>query len=163
MSIGSGIPPREALPSRVERQLDNQGSSGPTGDVQEWISLKSFILWWTGVDSGAAHVLASVFALVAVAAVIRRPLWSWLSWFAVLILEIINEAATGLADGVLEEWELVGSLRDVPLVMAMPTLLLLICRLAPQMVAPESPATELSPAVDQPRDTIIDADYEELS
>lgn len=131
--------------------------------MQEWISLKSFILAWTGVDSGAAHVLASVFALVAVAAIIGRPLWSWSSWFAVLVLEVINEAATGIADGVLEEWELVGSLQDVPLVMTMPTLLLLICRLAPQMVAPESPAVALSPAVDQPREDIADADYEELS
>lgn len=130
--------------------------------MQDWIFLKSAIQAGVGVDSGAAHVLASVVALIAVAALLRRPLWSWLSWSAVLVLELLNEAATGFADNVLEDWEIAGSLRDIPLVMAMPTILLLICRLTPRLVAPPPPPIRAMRSGNRRSDDIIDADFEEL-
>jgi hypothetical protein len=134
----------------------------PVPGVPEWVSIKGSILAWAGIDSGAAHILASVLALLALAALLRRPFWSWLPWFAILILELLNEALTGLADGMIEDWELAGSLRDLLLVMAMPTILLLICRLAPGLVAPAPPSLKVSSPTVRSRDEIIDAEFEEL-
>ena len=135
----------------------------PIGLVQEWISIKSAIQSWAGIDSGAAHILASLFVLIGFAALLRRPLWSFIPWFAVLCLELANEAATRLADGTIEEWELAGSLRDVMLVMAVPTILLLLCRLAPRLVAPPPPPLRATRAPSRRGDTIIDAEFEELA
>lgn len=132
------------------------------GTVQQWISVKAVLQSWSGISNDALHVLLSVPALILLAALLRRPLWSLLPWAALLLLEILNEVATGLADGVIEDWEIRGSLRDVPLVMAVPTMLLLACRLAPKLVAPKKPAVDLVPIRYRERVEIIDAEFEEI-
>ena len=129
--------------------------------MQEWITIKSAIVGSLGLDSGAAHVLASFVALVALAILFRRPLSSLLPWLGVLVLELANEAATGFADGALEDWELASSIRDVPLVMALPTLVLLSHRFAPQLAGRTYPKLEPIPQ-EKRRDEVIDAEFEEV-
>jgi hypothetical protein len=84
------------------------------------------------------------------------------------MLQVLNEAATGFADRALEDWELRGSLGDVLLVMAMPTLILASCRIAPKLVTPQAPAFphrlqdfRLAPPSRSPEE-IVDAEFEEL-
>ena len=75
--------------------------SGYAGD---WNSLKDSVVELLGVERDAAHILASVAILIAVATAARKPLWSWWPWVAVLTLEILNEAASAYSDGLVEHW-----------------------------------------------------------
>ena len=133
--------------------------------MQDWIGLKEAFVTWSGVDRGALQVLGSLLLHVAAAAVLRRPLSSVFPWVAVLLLAVGYEAIGGYADGELHDWELNGSIRDAGLMMALPTLLLLICRFAPRLVhAPprERPPPLLLPYSAPAAEGIIDAEYEEI-
>lgn len=129
--------------------------------MQEWISIKSAIVETAGLDSGAAHVLASFLALVALALLLRRPLSSFVPYMGVLVLELVNEAATGFADGVFEDWELASSIQDVWLVMALPSLVLIAHRVAPQLAGRSYPTLEKVPP-QKNADEIVDAEFEEV-
>ena len=141
--------------------LDTRYLLPPSLPVQKWVSIKSSVVEFAGLDSGAAHVLASFVALVVLALLLRKPLSSFLPFVGVLLLEIANEAATGFADGELEEWELAGSMQDVPLVMALPLLVLLTLRVAPQLGGRCYAKLQPMP-LQKNRDEIIDAEFEEL-
>lgn len=138
--------------------------SAPASD---WIALKAAILGFVDLDRDAGHVVASVVALVVLAFALRRQIWSWLPWSSLLLLELLNEVASASADGILEEWELRGSLGDVLLVMALPTLLLAACRMVPGIVT--SRTTILKPVPELPQSPrrrgadIVDAEFEEVS
>ncbi len=131
--------------------------------MQHWVALKSMLQSWSGISNDALHVLLSVPILILLAFALRRPLWSWASWAALLILELANEALTGLADGMLEDWEIAGSARDVPLVMAVPTMLLVAGRLFPRLLSGRKAPVEATPIWYRQRTEIIDAEYEEVS
>ncbi len=131
--------------------------------MQQWIALKSMLQTWSGISNDALHVLLSVPILILLSLVLRRPLWSWASWSALLILELANEASTGFADGVIEDWEIAGSARDVPLVMAVPTMLLVAARLFPRLLSGRKAPVQATPIWYRQRTEIIDAEYEEIS
>ena len=130
--------------------------------MQEWISIKAYFQSLIGISNDALHVLLSVPALIILALLMRRPIWSWTSWAALLALEMANELVTGFADGRMEDWEAAGSIRDVPLVMAVPTMLL-ACRLVPLLYKPRPVAADAVPIWHRRRTEIIDAEYEEIS
>ena len=131
--------------------------------MQQWIALKAMVQSWSGISNDALHVLASVPLLVLIALLLGRPIWSLLCWAVLLVMELTNEAVTGFADGRLESWEMAGSARDVPLVMAVPTILLLAARLFPQLLAARKAPIEAAPIWYQQRREIIDAEFEEVS
>ena len=132
--------------------------------MEEWIGLKEAWVTWSGVDRGALQVIASLLALIAIAAVIRRPLSSVLPWFLLVILAIGYEAIGTYSDGLLEAWEIEGSIRDVALVAVTPTLLLFLCRFTPGLLHRQRPAPPkaLLPYTPVARDSIIDAEFEEI-
>ena len=132
--------------------------------MEEWIGLKEAWVTWSGVDRGALQVIASLIALIVIAAVIRRPLSSVLPWFLVVILAVGYEAIGGYSDGRLEDWEFAGSIRDLPLVMALPTLLLALPRFSPRLFEAPGRTVPRSMEPDTPpaRDVILDAEFEEI-
>lgn len=81
--------------------------------MAEWIVLKDWLVDWFGLDRDAIHVLAGVAILFAAAALLRRPIASPWPWLCVLLIELANEAVSGLADGVLQDWEIAGSRHDL--------------------------------------------------
>ncbi len=133
----------------------------------EWSTFKADVLAAAAIDRGAAHVLLSVVALVALALVMRRPLWSWIPWAGVLVLQLLNEAISGYADRVLEPWELRGSIADVLLVMALPSFLVAACRFAPSLLRPRPIPIQGEVVGPDPRsetraEQIEDAEFEEV-
>lgn len=132
--------------------------------MNEWIALKSQIVAGVGLDRDALHILAGLIGLFAVAALTRRPIAGPLPWLALLVVELLNEAISGLADGRIEGWEIAGSRHDLWVVMAAPTALMLIARYAPSwLIGPaaiQRRALLLEFGSDRPEP--VDADYEEF-
>ncbi len=97
----------------------------------DWYQLKMVALEATGVSRDALHVMVGVGGQVLAALVLRRTLASPLPWLAVLIAELANE----WFDLTYEVWRdrpmWPGSVKDVWVTMLVPTLLLLLVRLAP--------------------------------
>ena len=137
--------------------------------MQQWIDHKEALVTWAAVDRGALQVIASVLAVAMLALLLRRPLSSVLPWLLVLVLALGYEAAGGYADGLLQDWEIAGSIRDLALVMAVPTLLLLLCRFLPGLFhrpgrsAQRPPSPFLLPYTARAEEErIIDAEWEEI-
>lgn len=100
----------------------------------DWYQVKLFIEHGSGVSMDALHVVIGVFAQLLVAAVCRTSVSRWLPWLAVLAIEVLNEAN----DFRVETWPDWGmqwgeGIKDVALTMALPTLLLLVARLKPEL------------------------------
>jgi len=133
--------------------------------VDDLLTRKQALISWLSIDSGALHVLAAMLVLFAAAALWRRTIFSWPAWSTVLAVELLNEAATGYGDGVLESWELAGSIEQVALGMTLPTLLLVMRRAAPRLFLRDlSRPRALSPHMDAPAAApeILDAEFEDL-
>ena len=134
--------------------------------MQHWVDFKDLIVGSSGFDRGSLHVLASVPLQVVCALLLRRPITSFWPWLLVLALAVVNEAASGYADGRLEDWEIPGSLRDLLLVMALPTFLAIALRLRPLSPAgrrpPPSRTLPMLPVSASPREIIVDAEFEEI-
>ena len=134
--------------------------------MQHWVDFKDLIAGTSGFDRGSLHVLASVPLHVVCALLLRRPLTSLWPWLLVLAIAGGNEAASGYADGRLEDWEIPGSLRDLLLVMALPTFLAIALRLRLLSPAgrrpPPSRTLPMLPVSTSPREIIVDAEFEEI-
>ena len=89
-----------------------------------WQVAKVWVGETTGLPDSTLHVLAGMFILLAAAAILRRLLWDWRPWLAVLLLEFANEVHDMLNPATGED-RLGASLHDFWLTMACPTLLLL--------------------------------------
>ncbi|BBC73973.1 conserved hypothetical protein [Altererythrobacter sp. B11] len=102
-----------------------------------WGHYKTLIEHSIGFSHDALHVLVGPCIQVATAAILRTSLRSPLPWFAVLILELANEAH----DLRVERWpswqmQWGESAKDLLLTLALPTLLFVIARVAPGILAP---------------------------
>jgi hypothetical protein len=134
--------------------------------MQQWIAIKNEIAVWLALDRDALHLLAGLGLHFLAAILLRRPLSNPLLWLAVLLVEIGNEAASGYADGLLEDWEIAGSLHDLWVVMVVPTLLLVLTRFLPVMFnRPKTRiVTSALPMLDRaaPRREIEDAEFSDI-
>ncbi|HVL79385.1 MAG TPA: hypothetical protein VM346_08885 [Sphingomicrobium sp.] len=88
------------------------------------------------------HVIAGVILLIFFAILLRRSLASWLPWFAVLLVAVVNE----LLDLSIEAWpnrsEQFGeSAKDVLLTIFLPTVLVLTARFLPDVMAARDAST----------------------
>lgn len=90
------------------------------------------------VAKDALHVYGAFAIQIAAAALLRRPLSSWIPWYIVLALEITNEALDILLgeEAHVQPWQLEGARHDLVNTMVLPTALLLLCRYAPALFRP---------------------------
>jgi len=97
----------------------------------EWTDFKDAAAH-TVVAKDALHIYAAFTVQVLAAAVLRRPLSSWLPWACVLVAELLNESLDIYYGGELsvQAWQLLGARHDILNTMALPTALLLLCRYA---------------------------------
>jgi hypothetical protein len=101
----------------------------------DWYSIKLAVVDQTDLSRDALHIFFGLAGQVLVALVIRRSLAHPVPWLAVLVFEVANEAY----DLAREEWTdremWPGTLRDLLVTMAVPTILLLLTRYAPSLFA----------------------------
>lgn len=102
----------------------------------DWYALKLLAEHATGWPMDTLHVIGGVIAQVLVAAILRTSLADRRPWLAVLLLELANEAY----DLWVERWpslamQLGEGLRDLVGTLLLPTLLLLIARRRPRLLA----------------------------
>ena len=104
----------------------------------DWLSLKHES-WRLLLEKDALHIYAALLIQVVTAKLSRRSLGHWLPWFAVLGLEMINEwmdLLRGL-EPELRPWQVVSAVHDIVNTMILPTVLLVLCRKAPDLLAYE--------------------------
>lgn len=103
----------------------------------DWYSIKALMIEQTDLSRDALHIFAGVGGQLLVALLIRRGLGHPLPWLVVLVAELVNEyfdLNEGDVWGERPMWP--GSVRDLLVTMAIPTLLLLLARYAPGLFTP---------------------------
>lgn len=108
-----------------------------TGGMLSWYEAKMFIEHASVISSDALHVLVGTVVWLVSAIAWRKPISSWLPWLVLLLLLVFNEGV----DLWVEHWpdpamQYGESAKDVLLTMALPSLLLTLSRVRPQLFAP---------------------------
>jgi len=112
----------------------------------DWHQVKQWAEAASGLDMDALHVHAGVALQILFALILRRPLSSPWPWLAVAATEAANEIydyryevwpdrSVQLAEGIKDGWN----------TMVIPTLLLLLCRYAPGLMAGRRAASGADP------------------
>ena len=99
-----------------------------------WYQVKLLIEHASGISMDALHVLVGVGLQLAFAVLFRTPIKGWRPWLFVLALLLLNEAS----DLWVEQWPQPGmqygeGVKDVGLTMILPTLLMILARLYPNI------------------------------
>ncbi|MEA3064633.1 MAG: hypothetical protein QOJ27_1079 [Sphingomonadales bacterium] len=115
----------------------------------DWQGIKEAIALWTGLERDALHIYAALLVQAGSAFILRRSLASPWPWTCVLALAIGNEILDTFADRLVEAWEIDASLHDLWNTMLLPSLLLLLARFSPDLVAP--PRAAAPPRAEQDR------------
>lgn len=102
--------------------------------MSSWHQGKLFVEHGIAISHDTLHLLAGVVLWLAIALIVRRPVTSWRPWLWLLALIGWNETA----DLWIERWPDPGAqygegAKDVLLTMALPTLLLIVARLRPDL------------------------------
>jgi hypothetical protein len=105
----------------------------------DWEQIKETIAVWTDLERDALHIYAALLAQIGFALLLRRTFADWRPWLCVLALALGNELLDMFGDGKAEAWESASGLHDLWNTMLLPTLLLLLARFAPGLVAPARP------------------------
>ena len=97
-----------------------------------WYQFKMFVEHASGISMDALHMLVGFALFLLAVRLLKRPLGSFLPWFALLLIELANEAY----DFSVELWpnfasQLGESAKDILLTMALPSLVLAIARWRP--------------------------------
>jgi hypothetical protein len=129
--------------------------------MRDWILFEQAVVGWTGLHPDALILLASLGTSLLVALVIRRPLATPAPWLLVLLVGAGHEAAVILADGEFNWPELAPSARDLLLFMAVPSLLALVGRFRPQLIAVSPDRRILVPTVWEKKAPVVHAAYRE--
>lgn len=107
-----------------------------SGAMMSWYEAKIFVERAVFFTSDALHVIVGVMVWLLFALLLRRPVSSWRPWLCLLAVLLCNEAV----DLWVEQWPDPGmqygeSAKDLLLTMALPTLLLVLTRVRPQLFA----------------------------
>ena len=111
----------------------------------DWQQIKDAIAAWTGLERDALHIYAALIVQVGSALLWRRSLAHWGPWLCVLLLAAGNELLDTFGDRLVEAWEIEASLHDLWNTMLLPSLLLLLARFAPNVMARARPRETASP------------------
>ena len=100
----------------------------------DWLSLKDEAARLV-FEKDALHIYAALIIQIAVAKLSRRSLGHLLPWLSVLGLELANEMIDIWRGGEaqLMPWQVVSGMHDIINTMVLPTVLLLLCRRAPEV------------------------------
>ena len=113
----------------------------------DWVQFKFYLSEVSGLSQDALHVYAAVAVQFAAALTLRRPISHPLPWLCLVAILAANEAVDLFGSGGrIEQWQVLGGMKDVWNTLALPTFLLLLARYAPSLMtnrvyreAPASP------------------------
>jgi hypothetical protein len=103
----------------------------------DFVEFKLSLEQVAGLSQDALHIYAALVIQIVVAAVSRRGVGHAMPWLCVLAAELANEWMELRAYRVVTQVELLASLHDVWNTMLLPTLLLILARVAPWLLNPE--------------------------
>jgi hypothetical protein len=100
----------------------------------DWLWVKDLISH-LGVAKDALHIYFAVLIQILAAAGLRRPLSNWMPWAVVLLAAMLNEVMDLQFEDEpqVQEWQRVGARHDILNTMILPSVLLILCRFAPQL------------------------------
>lgn len=106
----------------------------------DWLTLKSQLVEVTRLDKDALHIYAALLLQLGAAVLSRRTLAHWLPWIVVLAAELANE----WYDVNAEIWperdlQFARAAHDVVNTMLLPTLLMVLARVRPQLFGARGP------------------------
>jgi len=109
----------------------------PESALMTWFQAKMFLEHSISVDPDALHVIAGAIIFLVCARLFRCSIASWRVWAALLCLNFFNE----FVDLWAERWpdparQYGQGMKDLILTMTVPTLLVLVARFAPTLLAP---------------------------
>ena len=104
-----------------------------------WFEAKMFLEHSVSVSPDALHVIAGAIIFLVCARLFRCSISSWRVWGALLFLNFFNE----FVDLWAERWpdparQYGQGMKDLVLTMSVPTILVLVARFAPTLLAPTS-------------------------
>lgn len=98
----------------------------------DWATIKTAITVDTGLSRDALHILTGAGLYFLIVALLPRRVTPWVAWFVILAAGLANEWADYLYETWPGQWK--ESLKDMITTLALPTLLLLIGRFAPNLL-----------------------------
>jgi hypothetical protein len=106
----------------------------------DWMGLKG-LASDLGLAKDALHVYAAVAIQIAAALLFRRSLANWLPWFAVLLVEVLNEGGDMWfgEEAHIQQWQIDGAKHDLLNTMVLPTVLLVLARYVPSLFTARPP------------------------
>lgn len=123
----------------------------------DWLQFKNYLSEVTDLSQDALHVYVAVLIQLASALVLRKSLAHPLPWLCLLGSLLLNEAVDLQATGrPIEEWQVLGGVRDLWNTMVLPTALMLLARFAPGLMTGRvsaAPAGAEAPSQNPPEDT----------
>jgi len=93
--------------------------------VAAYEQAKSQFATWIGLSQPELHIHLGMLAFLVTAVVLRKPLRSPIPFFAVVIVELLNETADRLHTG---SWRWPDTIRDVLFTLMWPLAILLLAR-----------------------------------
>lgn len=118
----------------------------------DWVQFKDYLSELTELSQDALHIYAAVLIQAGSAPLLRRSLAHPLPWLCLIAVLVINEAIDLAEPGKpIEEWQVIGGLRDVWNTLLLPTALMLLARFAPALMTGRAAAagTAGPPAIAQ--------------
>jgi hypothetical protein len=107
----------------------------------DWVQFKDYLSQVTDLSQDALHIYAAVLVQFAAALLLRRSLAHPLPWLCLLAVLVVNEAVDLREPGKpIEEWQVLGGLRDVWNTLLLPTALMLLARFAPRLMTDRAAA-----------------------
>lgn len=101
----------------------------------DWVQFKDYLSQVTGLGEDALHIYAAVLIQLAAALLLRRPFAHPLPWLCLVAVLAVNEAIDLAEPGEpIEEWQVLGGLRDLWNTLLLPTALMLLARFAPAVM-----------------------------
>ena len=115
----------------------------PESALMTWFETKMFLEHTISIDPDAMHVIAGAVIFLVCARLFRCSISSWRVWAALLCLNFFNE----FVDLWAERWpdparQYGQGMKDLLLTMTVPTILALVARFSPKLLAPADPRKE---------------------
>ena len=101
----------------------------------DWVQFKDYLSQVSALSEDALHIYVAVLIQLAAAWLLRRSLADPLPWLCLVALLAVNEAIDLTEPGKpIEEWQVLGGLRDLWNTLLLPTALMLLARFAPAVM-----------------------------
>lgn len=101
----------------------------------DWVQFKDYLSQISGLSEDALHVYVAVLIQLAAVLLLRRSFAHPLPWLCLVAVLAVNEAIDLAEPGEpIEEWQVLGGLRDLWNTLLLPTGLMLLARFAPAVM-----------------------------